>query len=240
MLNEIQSAEAGSSSSSTSCTRSSVRVPPKAPSAQATSSPMLARGAARRRRNDARRIPQADREGCRVGAPLPADLRGRAVGHRHDRDPARPEGALRSASRRAHPDAALSRPRFSPTATSPTGSSGQGDRPCRRSRVTPADGDRLEPDRARRSGSPRAPARDRARRDAEGVEGRARAGRTQLAEAKERHAGLAARWSQEKEALDRVQDVTSESTRCAWSTNARSAAATSTAPRRFATASCRR
>jgi ATP-dependent Clp protease ATP-binding subunit ClpB len=30
----------------------------------------------------------------------------------------------------------------------------------------------------------------------------------ELAEAKERHAGLAARWSQEKEALDRVKDVT--------------------------------
>ena len=61
-----------------------------------------ARRAARRRRHDARRVPQARREGRRARAPLPAGVRRRADGREHDRDPARPEGALRGAPRRAH------------------------------------------------------------------------------------------------------------------------------------------
>ena len=82
-----------------------------------------ARRAARGRRDDARRVPQAHREGRRARAALPAGLRRRAVGRGHDRDPARPEGeatsrttASGSATRRSSP-----RP-CSPTATSPTGS----------------------------------------------------------------------------------------------------------------------
>ena len=62
-----------------------------------------ARRAPLRRRDDARRVPQAHREGRRARAALPARLRRRAVRRRHDRDPARPEGALRGAPQGADP-----------------------------------------------------------------------------------------------------------------------------------------
>ena len=62
-----------------------------------------ARRAARDRRDDAQRVSEAHREGRRAGAPLPAGLRRRADGRRHDRHPARTEGALRSSSRREDP-----------------------------------------------------------------------------------------------------------------------------------------
>ena len=82
-----------------------------------------ARRAALRRRDDARRVPQAHREGRGARAPLRAGLRRRAVGRGHDRDPARPEGALRGASRRPHPRrGARRRGRALVTATSPTAS----------------------------------------------------------------------------------------------------------------------
>ena len=62
----------------------------------------------------------------------------------------------------------------------------------------------------------------------------------ELAEAKERHAELAARWSHEKEALDRVEGDHAAHRRASLGVRARaSARATSTAPPRFATASCR-
>ena len=56
------------------------------------------RRAALHRRDDARRISQAHREGRRPRAPLPAGLRRRADRRRHDRHPPRPEAALRSPS----------------------------------------------------------------------------------------------------------------------------------------------
>ena len=81
------------------------------------------RRAARRRRDDARRVPQAHREGRRARAPLPARPRRRALRRGHDRDPARPEGALRGPPRRPHPGRRdRSPPRRSATATSPTAS----------------------------------------------------------------------------------------------------------------------
>ena len=54
-----------------------------------------ARRAARDRRDDARRVPQAHREGPGARAALPAGVRRRAERRGHDRDPARPQGALR-------------------------------------------------------------------------------------------------------------------------------------------------
>jgi ATP-dependent Clp protease ATP-binding subunit ClpB len=54
------------------------------------------------RRHHPRRIPQVHRKGCRPGAPLPARGGRPAFGRRHHLHPARPQGALRSASRRAH------------------------------------------------------------------------------------------------------------------------------------------
>ena len=61
-----------------------------------------ARRTALRRRDDPRRVPQAHREGRGAGAALPAGLRRRAVGRGHDLDPARHQGKIRGASRRAH------------------------------------------------------------------------------------------------------------------------------------------
>ena len=87
------------------------------------------RRAARCRRDDARRVPQAHREGRRARASLPARPRRRALGGGHDRDPARPQGALRGRTTAcASRTPRSSPPRRSATATSPTASS-----PTRRS-----------------------------------------------------------------------------------------------------------
>ena len=81
------------------------------------------RRAALHRRDDARRVPQAHREGRRARAALPAGLRRRAHGRGHHLHPARPARALRGAPRRAHHRRrAGGRGRPSRTATSPTAS----------------------------------------------------------------------------------------------------------------------
>ena len=82
-----------------------------------------ARRAALHRRHDARRVPQAHREGRGAGAPLPAGGRRRADGRGHDLDPARAARALRGPPRRqASRTPRWSRRRRSRTATSPTAS----------------------------------------------------------------------------------------------------------------------
>ena len=60
-----------------------------------------ARRTALRRRDDARRIPQAYRKGCGAGPAFPAGVCRRADRRGHDLDSARPEGKIRAASRRA-------------------------------------------------------------------------------------------------------------------------------------------
>jgi ATP-dependent Clp protease ATP-binding subunit ClpB len=65
------------------------------------------RRAALHRRDHARRVPPAHREGRGARAALPAGLRRRAQRRGHHRDPARAQGALRGAPRRAHPGRAL-------------------------------------------------------------------------------------------------------------------------------------
>ena len=136
------------------------------------------RRASRGRCDDARRVPQAHREGRGARAALPARAGRRALRRRHDRHPARPQGALRGTPRRPHSRRRARRRRRA------LGSlhrrplpARQGDRPGRRGRVAPADGDRLLAARARRGGPPRPPARDRAGGDGEGVRGRPRARR---------------------------------------------------------------
>ena len=108
------------------------------------------RRAARDRRDDARRVPQAHREGRRARAPLPAGDGGRAERRRHDRHPARAEGALRGAPRRAH---LRRRDRRGGDARRPLHQrplhARQGDRPGRRGRVAPEDRDRLDARRDR-------------------------------------------------------------------------------------------
>ena len=122
-----------------------------------------ARRAALRRRHHARRVPQAHREGRGARAPLPAGLRRRAERRGHDRDPARPEGALRGPSRHPHQGRGAGRggDALEPLHRRPQAPR-QGDRPDRRGRVAAAHGDRLDAGRARRAAPARAPARDRA------------------------------------------------------------------------------
>ena len=109
------------------------------------------RRAARGRGDDPRRVPQAHRERRGAGAALPAGPRRRARHQRHDRDPARAQGALRDPPRgadhrlgdrrRGDPLRALHR-RPLPAR--------QGDRPDRRGRLAAEDRDRLDADRDRR------------------------------------------------------------------------------------------
>ena len=131
-----------------------------------------ARRAARGRRDHARRVPQAHREGRGARAALPAGAGGRAVGRGHDRDPARAEGALRGAPRRAHPGL---RDRGGRDAVVPLHRrplpARQGDRPDRRGRLAAAHRDRLDADRDRRGRAAHPAARDRAAGAEEG-EGR--------------------------------------------------------------------
>ena len=61
-----------------------------------------ARRAALHRRDHARRISQAYREGRGARAALPAGVRRRADGRGHDLDPARPQGEIRASPRRPH------------------------------------------------------------------------------------------------------------------------------------------
>ena len=201
-----------------------------------------ARRAARDRRDDARRVPQAHREGRRARAALPAGLRRRAVRRGHDRDPARPEGALRGAPRRAHPRRRARRRgrALRPLHLRPLPAR-QGDRPRRRGGVAAAHGDRLVAGRARRGEPPRARSsrsssrrwrrsrtRCASRSSASSPRRRRRATSSRRAGRRRRRRSTASRRSR------------SGSTSCAWRPSAPSAPATSSASPRSATASCPR
>ena len=86
--------------------------------------PMLARGELRMvGATTLGRVPRADREGRRAGAPLPAGAGRRADRRGHDRDPARPQGPVRGAPQGAdRRQRAGRRRRPSPTGTSPPAS----------------------------------------------------------------------------------------------------------------------
>ena len=95
------------------------------------------------------------REGRRARAALPAGLRRRAVGARHHRDPARAQGALRGAPRRAHPGLRADRGRDAVAALHRRPlPARQGDRPDGRGREPAAHRDRLDAARARRADPP--------------------------------------------------------------------------------------
>ena len=196
------------------------------------------RRAALHRRDDARRVPQAHREGRRARAALRARARRRAVGRGHDRDPARAQGALRGPPRRPHPrrgarrrGGALAALHRRPLPAR------QGDRPRRRGRLAAADGDRLLADRARRGQPARDAARDRAGRDGEGVAAGARADRARA----RRGQGGARRARRPLGEARRRRSRRSRrrpggSTSCGWRPSAPSATATSSASPRSATA----
>ena len=87
----------------------------------------------------------------------------RARHRRHDRDPPRAQGPLRGAPRRAHHRPGDRRRRDAVRALHRRPlPARQGDRPGRRGRVAPEDGDRVGPDRDRRGQPPHPAARDRA------------------------------------------------------------------------------
>ena len=135
--------------------------------------PAEARARARRtalhRRHHARRIPQTCREGRGAGAAFPAGVRVRAHGRRHDLDPARPEGKIRSPSRRAHHGL---RDRGGGAIVEPLHHrplpARQGHRPDGRSGEPSAHADRFQARRARRARPAHHPAQDRARSVAQG------------------------------------------------------------------------
>ena len=139
--------------------------------------PALARGELRCvGRHHPQRVPEAHREGRRPGAALPARLRGRAHRRGDDRDPARPQGALRGPPRRAHPGR---RPRGRGHALPPLHRrplpARQGHRPHGRGGQPPAHRDRLPAHRRSTRWSGDRPARDRAPGPEEG-EGQGLAG----------------------------------------------------------------
>ncbi len=112
----------------------------------------LARGELRvHRRDDARRIPPAHREGRRARAQVSAGVRGRADGRRHGRDSARSQRSIRAAPQgqdqgfgdRHRGEAGIAVHHRSVLA-------GQGDRPGRRGGQQAVDGAAIGPDRDRR------------------------------------------------------------------------------------------
>ena len=115
----------------------------------------------------------------------------------------------------------------------------QGDRPRGRVRLAPPYGDRLIATGARRSRAPRAPARNRARSDGQGVEGRAAGGR---ARARRRQVAAGRAWcplGEGEEALDRVKEITQRIDDLRMEASAPSGRATCSGWPRSATASCR-
>ena len=124
-----------------------------------------ARRAAVHRRDDARRVPQAHREGRRARAALPAGPRLAADGRGHDRHPARSEGALRGPPRHPHPGR---RARRRGDAERPLRDrplpAGQGDRSRRRGGREDQDGGRQHAGRDRRRAAQADAAADRGSR----------------------------------------------------------------------------
>ena len=166
-----------------------------------------ARRAAHHRRDDARRVPQAHREGRGARAALPAGHGRRADGRGHDQHPARPARALRDPPRREVQGLGAGRRggALEPLHHRPVPAR-QGDRPDRRGGVAAAHGDRL----ACRRSSTRSQRRImqleierealRKETDKPSKE-RLQKLEKELADLKEEKDRLAAHWQQEKDAI---------------------------------------
>ncbi len=179
--------------------------------------PMLARRrASSHRGDDARRVPQVRREGCRSRASVSARHGPTAFGDRHDRDPARAEGTIRGPPRRTDPGRCSRR---GGRAVGPVRDGSlparQGDRSRGRGREPPPHRDRLDAHRDRRRRSPRQAARDRTRRrsqketDPASVERLARL-EAELADLREQQTAMTAHWQAEKDAIAAIRDVKGE------------------------------
>ena len=168
------------------------------------------RGAARDRRDDAQRIPEVHREGRRARAALPARLRRRAVRRRHDRDPAGPAGALRDPPRRAHHrrGARGGRAALRPLHHRPVPAR-QGDRPRGRGRraAAHARSTRSRP-RSTRSNGGSSRSRSRSARSRRRRRRRPKSAskeiEKQLSEEREASSRLRAKWSAEKEVIQKL------------------------------------
>ena len=140
-------------------------------------------------------------------------LRRRAVGRGHHRHPARPQGTLRGAPRRAHHRlrAGGGRDAVGPVHHLAVPAR-QGDRPRRRSRVATAYGDRLASRRDRRGGTQLFAAsrskrwRSR-RRPTTRPRQRLEKLRQELADDREKLSQLSTRWQNEKNAIDSVRGL---------------------------------
>ena len=157
------------------------------------------------------RVPEVHREGRRARAPLPAGLRRGADRRGHDRDPARAPGALRGAPRRPHHGRRARRGREAlRTATSPTAS-------CRTRRSTSSTRPRRAcasrstrcPHRSTRSSGGSCPSRSRSarsrRRRRRKRKARLEEIERELAEQRETSSRLRAKWSAEKEAIQKIR-----------------------------------
>ena len=141
---------------------------------------------------------------------------GRAVGRGHRRHPARPEGALRGAPRRAHPGLGARRRRraVEPLPHQPLPAR-QGDRPRRRGGQQAAHRDRLDADRDRRRRAAHPAARDRAGRAGEGVRRRpprpaSTRSHDELAALNAEAAEMKRHWEAEREAIDAIRTLKEE------------------------------
>ena len=131
----------------------------------------------------------------------------------HDRDPARAQGALRGAPRRAHPGRGDHRRghALAPLHRRPLPAR-QGDRPDRRGGLAAAHRDRLDADRDRRrssgaSSSSRSSTRRSRRRRTRRRVARREAIERELADLRERSSEMKAHWQGEKEAIEAIRDA---------------------------------
>ena len=143
----------------------------------------------------------------RPRAPLPAGVRRAADRRGHDRHPARPQGALRGAPRRAHPGRRARRCRgpVRPLPHRPVPAR-QGHRPHRRGRVEAAHRDRLAArPRSTSSSGASASSRSSASRSPRRPIGPAGSGSTgleaELADLSEQRDAMLAHWTNEKDAI---------------------------------------
>ena len=203
-----------------------------------------ARRAALHRRDDARRVPQAHREGRGARAAVPAGAGVAADGRGHDRHPARPEGALRGPPRHPHPGRRARRRRDAqrPLRDRPV-PAGQGDRSRRRGGGEDQDGGRQHAGRDRRRAAQAHAAPDRAAGAQEGARpgeqgARRRTCKREIAELEESASAMRAQWQREKEIIDQIRKVQPEVEDAAAARRSRrSARATSARRRRSRTAS---
>ena len=175
-----------------------------------------ARGAPLHRRDHARRVPEARREGRGARAAVPADLRQGALRRGHHRDPPRPQGEVRGPPQGQDQGlgAGGGRRPLPPLHRRPVPPR-QGDRPDRRGGLAAPDRDRLHAGRARRDRAAHHAARDRAglarQGDATSRPGSGWSGSTgSSADLKERSAALKARWQAEKDAIGRIGKIKEE------------------------------